>query len=100
MRRFVISCMVLGACNSSGCSEGEPSDFEKGALTQCLVDSGAITTGCVDAYVAAVAQCRLARDAACEETARGSRGAIEMLTSATRRDSASTCTDDDAFTLG
>ena len=100
MRRFVVLCMALAACSSSSSSEEEPTDFEKGELTRCLVESGAVTADCVDAYVAEIAACRLEGDAACEETARESRGALEMLTSAARRDNTATCTDDDAFTLG
>jgi len=92
--------MALAACSSSSSGEEEPTDFEKGELTQCLVESGAITADCVDAYVAEIAACRLEGDAACEEAARESRGALEMLTSAARRDNTATCTDDDAFTLG
>ena len=100
MSRWVVLCIVLAACSSSSGADEEPADFEKGELTRCLVESGAVSADCVDAYVAEIAACRLDGDAACEETARESRGALEMLTNAARRDNTTTCTDEDAFTLG
>lgn len=100
MRRFIFMSMVLTACASSSEGGSDPMDFEKGELTQCLVDSGAVTAGCVDGYVAAIAACRLENDAGCEAAAREPDGALSAVTNAARRDNAGTCTDDDAFTLG
>ena len=102
MRRFVILSMMLAGCSSgsSGDGGGERTDFEKGPLTQCLVDSGDVTARCVDDYVAAIATCRLENDEACEAAARETGGALDTLQQAARRDNTSTCTDDDAFTLG
>lgn len=98
MRRFLYLAVVALAA----CSDGESSDegFVRGDLTQCLVDSGMVTAGCVDDYVESIAACRLDSDPACETAARARGGALDQILADTRSDNETTCTDDQTFTLG
>lgn len=98
MQRF----LILGLIMSAGCSNGssDSTDFTKGDVTQCLVESGGTTTRCVEEYVATVAACRLGADTACESAARTDGGALDAVLSASRSDNLETCTDDQTFTLG
>lgn len=93
------------AAGAVGCSEGgeanpTPADFERGELTQCLVDSGDATARCVETYVEGLSACRLALDEACEGSAREEGGALDQALSTVERENASTCNDDQAFALG
>lgn len=98
---WVLACTGLLACSDGGGSSTDlPDDFVKGALTQCLVDSGDVTARCVNDYAAAIAACRLESDETCEPQARESGGALDQVIAATLRDNASTCDDEQAFTIG
>ena len=104
MRRISLSiagscALVLSAC-SSGSSESGPEDFAKGELTQCVVDSGSVIARCVDDYVDLIGSCRLDSDTQCETDARARGGALDAILIAAQRDNETTCTDDDAFTIG
>ncbi|MGD8606751.1 MAG: hypothetical protein PVH21_05620 [Myxococcales bacterium] len=92
--------VVLVGCNQSGDGGQSLGEFEKGDLTECLVDSGDVTNRCVDAYVQALAACRLASDEACETAARAEGGALDQALGVARGDNAGTCTDEQAFDLG
>ncbi len=100
MRWFsLIVSLVAFGCSSSGGGD-ERTEFEKGQLTQCVVDSGAAMAGCVDDYVAALASCRLDDDAECEAAAREAGGALSTLTRNARERTAAACSDDEAFAIG
>lgn len=94
-----VLCGLVG-CADDGQGNRAPVDFEKGELTKCLVDSGDVTMQCVDAYVAALSACRLESDDACEAEARANGGALDQVLAAARSENTSTCSDDQAFTLG
>jgi len=103
MRRAWIAnvlCIGLIGCNQDGAGGQNLSEFERGDLTQCLVDSGDATNRCVDAYVQALSACRLAHDQACEAAARAEGGSLDEALRVVRNENAETCTDDQAFTLG
>jgi predicted dienelactone hydrolase len=98
---WILACTGLLACNDGGGpSTDSPGDFVKGALTRCLADSGDVTARCVNDYAAAIAACRVESDEICEPQARESGGALDQVIAATLRDNASTCDDEQAFTLG
>ncbi len=101
MHRWLwVALAVVAACSGEDGSGSRTGDFEKGALSECLLDSGDVTAGCVDDYVEALSACRLDADAECEAEARQTGGALQQITLSAARDNAATCTDDDAFTVG
>jgi predicted dienelactone hydrolase len=87
-------------CNQEAQSSQTLGDFERGELTQCLVDSGDVTIGCVDAYVEALSACRLEFDESCEAAARAEGGPLDRALGMAESNNGSTCTDEQAFTLG
>lgn len=85
-------CLLVSLAFIS-CAEGNgtSSSFEKGPLTECLVQSGEITTACVRDYVAAE-ECRAVGDTGCDD--------VDTILAAARTQNLETCTDDQTFTLG
>lgn len=101
MRRvFVLGLWVLVACSENNGSPGDGGDIIRGEVSQCLLDSGATTSLCVEEYAATIAACRLAGDGACEDMAREPGGALDQILAATRGANADACSDEDAFTIG
>jgi len=102
MRCLLILSIIVFGCTSNGSNdgEGEPTGFERGELTQCLVDSGGTMAGCVDDYVATLAACRADHDVECEAAVREDGGALSELTRAAREGSAADCSDEEAFEIG
>ncbi len=99
-RTWILGLAMLVGCDDAGSGNQLPAEFAKGALTQCLIDSGDVTGRCVDSYVASLAECRLEGDAGCESAARQEGGALDQALDATRNENASTCDDEQAFSLG
>ncbi len=85
-------CLLVSLAFIS-CAEGNgtSSSFEKGPLTECLVQSGEVTTACVRDYVAAE-ECRAVGDTGCDD--------VDTILAAARTQNLETCTDDQTFTLG
>ncbi len=85
-------CLLVSLAFIS-CAEGNgtSSSFEKGPLTDCLVQSGEVTTACVRDYVAAE-ECRAVGDTGCDD--------VDTILAAARTQNLETCTDDQTFTLG
>ncbi len=85
-------CLLVSLAFIS-CAEGNgtSSSFEKGPLTECLVQSGEVTTACVRDYVAAE-ECRAVGDTGCDN--------VDTILAAARTQNLETCTDDQTFTLG
>ncbi|MDH3202130.1 MAG: hypothetical protein OEM15_14660 [Myxococcales bacterium] len=89
MHRFCVLVLLgLIACTPESDTSAS---FEKGPLTECLVQSGDVTTACVRDYVAAE-ECRAVGDAGCDT--------LDSILSSARSQNLETCTDEQVFTLG
>ncbi|MFZ1863375.1 MAG: hypothetical protein WAU39_04055 [Polyangiales bacterium] len=101
-RSWIVGIVLSGlvGCKQGGEGAQTLGDFEKGELTQCLVDSGDVTIRCVEEYVEALSACRLQSDEVCETAAREEDGALDQALATAQSDNAGTCRDDQAFTLG